>query len=436
MSGHLRAAAAAGAVAIAAVIAWQLLRDRDPTQSQAAGAPEQAEGAADAPAKVGRDGIPDGPGRAAPAPDPEAEALRAEATGLLSAVIDREAADPANAWALAHGILARGRDFRASDGRLAIHVLADDFLKQERLPGGIEVSVFPRTSGDVRVEPHTDLVLRTLLEVGVGLDDPLGSDAGSPTLGTLLRGSQARFEPGTGEGAALFADPNDSPWSVGAWCKAAEPSGIASFVTASGRTVDVDGAAAVLLGVAERETWFLRQAMSAGHETEKRKQGIFGYTCGGAHLFSGVETCAAAGFPARGNPAARVLALIDIYLFRVRMETELVERSIAQHPDLAPLLQNQDVKFLGHLLEALGAAERDGIWTPDPDQVEILRGVERRLSERVVQLGRSGVYAADAMAALEASDESFQFFLDLVGDACHAFRGLALQAELRRRRQG
>jgi len=332
-----------------------------------------------------------------PTPDPAADLAR----DILREVVEREAADPANAWALAHGILARGKDFKASDGRSAVEVLAADFLNED-------VS-FPKLRGEVRVEPHTDLVLKTLVEAGVALDEPLA--AGKPTLRALLEVSQGRFD-------GTLPEPNDAPWSIQAYCQAG---------------TDWDGteaASRALLARVEAETMFLRRAMAAGETVQKRKQDIFAYTCGGAHLIGGATACAAAGWPRKGNTPARVQTLIDLYLFRVPLETQLVDQSIQAYPQLAPILHNQDIKFLGHLLEVLAKAQRDGLWTPTEAEDLVLRNAEARLLAQVIMLKQAGVYEAAAMDQLAGDPETFQFYLDLVGDACHALNGLRIRGAL------
>jgi len=369
---------------------------------------------------------------AAPAGTPDPAEARARALALLSRVIDSQAGDPANAWALAHGVLAKGPDFRASDGRRAIDVLGDDFLELLPAEGASAPQPgFARTRGEVRVEPHTDLILKTLLEAGLELEAPLGTRADAPSLGALLAASQLRFSPQRAEGKSLFVSPDDAPWTVQAWCQGAGAGGAQSWSSASGEELTLEEGSAALLGVLEQETWFIRQAMAQGQSVEKRKQGIFAYTCGGAHLFQGAAACAASGWPAQGNTPARIDVLVDLYLFRVPIETELVERSIQQYPSLAPILYNQDIKFLGHLLESLGKVERDGLWSPSPAERALLDQAETRLIYHLLQLERLGVYEPAALAELAGKEDTFQFYLDLVGDACHASAGLALQEELR-----
>lgn len=354
---------------------------------------------------------------------PAAQAGRRLAAGTLASVIDREAGDPRNAWALAHGMLARGAEFRATDGRLARDVLAQDWLQSE------PHLHFERSRGATRVEPHQDLILKTLLEVGLPLDAPIGSEAGGPTVGALLAASQGHAALGELDSASPFPDANDAPWSVQAWCQGAAAGGPDPFAVGS-RSIAVGDAGRALLGVLDREVAFIDAAVTAGRGFEKRKQGIFGFTCGGAHLFQGAAACAAvdrAGTEAR----AAVLAAIRTWLARVPVETALVDAAVRQHPKMGVLLVNQDVKFLGHLLESLGKAWRDGLWAPTDAERALLDRVEGRLLQRVLVLQKTGVYAPEAMQRLAGDESTFQLYLDLVGDACHAWKGLDVYATQR-----
>jgi hypothetical protein len=374
--------------------------------------------------------------------------VRAQALALLDRVLRTEAANPANAWALAHGLLAYGRDFQATDGRSAVEVLAADFLEQLPLDG-VEGGVpgFPAKRGEVRVEPHTDLVVKSLLEAGWGLDEALPTVKTTPR--DLIAGSQARFAPNVpsaeaGGGGPRFADANDAPWTTDAWCTAAgdDAPPPASWTTASGVPVELEGVAGNLLATLETESYFLRTAKEAGAKVEKRKQGIFRYTCGGSHLFQGVASCAAAGVPAGDGTRTRLAKQIELYLYRVPIETRTVDAMLMQAPKFRSILYNQDIKFLGHLLEALGKVERDGLWTPSAKDRAMLEMAETRLVFHLLQQEKIGTYRPEALAKLaRATDKTsqdplrgFQFYLDLVGDAAHARHGLDIQAALRAKR--
>ena len=373
------------------------------------------------------------PSAAAPSPPPPPAGVRlaptsalppgtrAAAVRILGTVVDREAGDPKNAWALAHGLLARGATFAATDGRLARDVLASDFLE--------EGPSFPRTRGAVRVEPHEDLILKSLVAAGVGLEEAIG--AGGPTLGSLLAASQATFAPVRGEGTpSLFANGNDAPWSVQAWCQGARAGGRTSW-TSLGGDVALDEVSASLLALLERETYPIRAAAAKRAPVQKNKRDIFAYTCGGAHLFQGVEACLATGWPRDKTALPRFQVLSGLYLYRVPFETAMVDQALQAYPQLAILLINQDVKFLGHLLESLGEAQSDGLWTPAPGERQLLDQAEARLVQDVAQLQKLGAYSPAAMAQLGAEEQTFQMYLDLVGDAAHALRGLEIQAEVR-----
>ncbi len=369
-----------------------------------------------------------------PAPLLPGGAWRAESLQVLSDVIDREAGKPANAWALAHGVLAKGRGFKAVDGRVAIDVLIDDFLATEKLGSfkGLQPYFPDATADGTPVEPHTDLILKTFVEVGLALDEPLTSRPGAPTLERLLRGSRLRHHPNhPAKGAAAFAKPDDVAWSIQAWCQATDAGAPGSWATSAGGDEQVDAVALQQLEMLEAETWFMRQAMVAGDTVQKRRQGIFSYTCGGAHLFQSVVACAVGAHPPDANLASRVQAQTDIYLWRVPLETGLVEEAMRQAPKLAPLLYNQDVKFLGHFLESVGKAERDGLFTPTVQQRDLIDDAETRLLAHVLQMKRLGVYSADKLAMWWDKEPTRQFYLDVVGDACHAWSGLQIQKALR-----
>src|SRR5688572_31683954 len=59
------------------------------------------------------------------------------AANRLSAMVKEGAADSKNAWMLAHGLLAFGKEMKASDGRLAIDVIVEDFVQPHQADGKI-----------------------------------------------------------------------------------------------------------------------------------------------------------------------------------------------------------------------------------------------------------------------------------------------------------
>ena len=388
-----------------------------------------------------------------PPPDPGAAVLEAIAGSpawqehadrvreILGEVVDWEDGDPANAWALAHGILARGKDFYARDGRLARDVVVADHLVWETTDG-VSRPHWPTMKDGRRVEPHPGLILKNLLERGLGLADPLSSKPGSPVALAALQAGQRRWEPTAQGQPAIFANTDEAPWLVQSWCQAASHGGPDRITTETRGDLPVATIASDLLAVLERDSAFLIEAMTAGAPVEKKRQGIYQYACGGAHLFQGVVACAAEGFPRGKDLGDRLDRLADAYLYRVSWETRLVDDAITQNPKLLLILRNQDIKFLGHLLESLGKAERDGLWTPDPPQRQALDAAETRLMAQVLRVSGMAGYQRKTLNRLRSGGDKgpqsldpYQVSLDLIGDAAHALYGIEIQAGIRTRVQ-
>jgi len=360
--------------------------------------------------------------------------VRPKALEILESVVDREASKSGNAWALAHGILAKGPEFSADDGRRAVDVLVNDFLEAERVPNAKGLQpYFPKKKGEVRVEPHSDLILKTFIEAGMPLDEPLTDAPGAPTLERLLRASRLRFVPGP-EGT-FFSDVDDIAWSLQAWCQGVDKGAQPTWRNRAGQALDIETLAMEQLQLIEREYHFIQQARAAGDTVKKRRQHIFAHACGGSHILQGTLACAAMGFPTDKNLRSRIDQIIDAFLWRVPFEIGLIDRAVREGPRLIPILLNQDIKFLGHGLEALAKAERDGLWSPNAEQIEMMNNMEQRLLNHVLQLNGIRVYDAEKMASLAAREHGFQFYLDLVGDASHAWAGIKLHEQVRAARQ-
>lgn len=396
-----------------------------PARMSAPAAPSGLAGGPPVPTVVDPAGLADTPALGAADEARAAEALRR--------VAREGASDPDNPWAMAHGILAWGGDFRARGGENALGRIVSTWLEERTVPhpdapSGVRVvHGFPARRGEVRVQPHADLVLKNAIERGAYPEGPFGAVPGAPSRVELVRDSQATFAFRGGRGGVAFPQPDDVAWSVQAYCQEAERAGD-GWTGPDGRGVRLAEVTAAMLEMLEGSTLFLAEARGRGESRiQKRRQGIFGFTCGGAHLFQGVAACAAAGYPGP-EARARVAEQASLYLWRAGVEVPLYAESIAKAPKLAPLLINQEVKFLGHMLEGLGNAEREGVWSPTAEEAAVLAGARRRLLRAALRLEEAGVYGQ--LAGIRAGNE--QFYLDLVGDSCHAVRALDVQAQLGR----
>ncbi|MBK8012564.1 MAG: hypothetical protein IPK13_14525 [Deltaproteobacteria bacterium] len=376
------------------------------------------------------------------------EATRAEAESLLRTLentVDAEVRDVHNAWILAHGVVAFGPKLTASDGRPVVDVIVHDFAmvshdrsanrKRSRNRGrsrgrsrngngnrdhaktDVEAGVlieFPRSTKEgIPIEPHRMLVTKALVDAGV-----------SPTR---------RFVLSTGDTVTLAKLVDDGARSL-AFPKTEEDfRGIGWGLLALLMTHELDATIALADGGRSlRDLWlaslaelerlqsFLVEPMRAQRPdlVEKRKQGIFAHTCGGTHLIQAV----AYGTAQSRDPAAsrRLREQLEILLFRFDAERRIYDRMIAAQPRYAAPLLIQKLKFSGHFLETLALAHSWGVFRPSPTEIRTIRAAVRDLANTTEAL-------RSAYANLPKLKKTApQAYFDLVGDTCHAIRGLRL----------
>jgi hypothetical protein len=336
-------------------------------------------------------------------PLPESARLAEQTLARLEAWVRPGASDPTNAWALAHGLTGFGAEHTASDGRRAIEVLSHDFIRTEG-EGATKRYHFPEKAADGQpVEPHTDLIVKSMLEAGVPLVARLPlRDGGGVSLDALLGELLGRLR--------LPAD--DAGWHDFAWTLGAAI-GADRATTPSGPAL-----AEAALAYVEGQQSFLVPAMRARRPelVEKRKQLIYSHTCGGLHVMQAALQAVAR----HGDAAAKARALeqLEILFFRWQAERVIYMRTRRENPQYAILLRTQELKFHGHVLETLALAHRWGLLPAT--------GENRT---------RAGLVLRDLAATVEALEEAYadlpkvrksreQTYLDLIGDGCHAIRGL------------
>ncbi|MGQ0508734.1 MAG: hypothetical protein ACT4TC_25820, partial [Myxococcaceae bacterium] len=94
-------------------------------------------------------------------------AQRSESHEVLRGQCLLYAADPTNAWALAHGITGLGKTFATRDGRKATEVVITDYLESAGPGEGSPYRFAKATPDGTPVEPHTNLIPKTLVLAGV-----------------------------------------------------------------------------------------------------------------------------------------------------------------------------------------------------------------------------------------------------------------------------
>lgn len=321
----------------------------------------------------------------------------------------RQAADPHDPWALAHGVLAFGAGFRAADGRHAVDAIVAEHLRRDE-DGRLRFA--PHAPDGTPVEPHPDLQLRTLARAGVPLGRTFRTREGPVALGALVEDAKRAFRPPPPGGETW----GEAAWTLGALAEVLEPG--ARFRNDAGEEVDFDRVMDGALEALEAASAELGRGMDEGRpRVKKDKRGVWAQPCGGLHLAQALVTWAR-------HPAVRVrwgrrfLRQVDILLYRVRSESSQYEEALRELPRHRLLVLAQMLKFHGHLLETVRMLERTG-WRPTGHQRATIA-----LARAQLAAAAQGLMELHALEPAGPPGAGPQTRLDLAGDACHAVAGL------------
>ena len=341
-----------------------------------------------------------------------------QALSVLTSVVAEHACDPANPWAIAHGVLARGESFTV-EGQPAVPFLYERYAEVSTIDGQ-KLVAFPRKDASgVDIEPHTDLVLKALTEVGVDPHTVVHVHGEDFEVADTWRHSLATTYLDKRTGDSSYDSPNDMPWGVQALALWA-PKGL-RWTSFTGTEMSMDDLTKLMVHVLTSESDFMIRAMMAGEGFEKRKQGILGYTCGGAHLLQGSITAVARGF---GDDDEREKMRIQgqLLFYRFPVEIGIYQEAMKQHPEHRLLLLSQQLKFTGHWLESVHKLLAAGLYEPNALEQQTLNDALDVLIVTTKELKALG-----AFDNLEQIDEkNHQLYLDLIGDSAHAVRGVEL----------
>lgn len=336
----------------------------------------------------------------------------------LAAIVDQFGGDPDNPWAIGHGLVARGANWSLSNGENAVDWLFSQYAEQQTL-GGATVVRFPTQRGGARIEPHAELMLKMLTEIDVSPDRMVTVQGHTHPIADLYRGAvlDNYLEPSTNHSS--FDSPDDVAWALqglAAW----GPSDLV-WVSAEGTPMSLRNFALFNGAVLKQETQPIAQAMAVGANFERQGQGIFRYTCGGAHLLQSVGYAVA-----RGVAGEQLQALfaeqIELAFYRLPRELEIYDAAARRFPDQSEALLVQRLKFTGHFLESMYKFEAMGLFEPTEEQLRMLNGTAMQVALTTEAMLNEGVI--ERMPTLKQENE--QRYLDVIGDAAHALHGLEL----------
>lgn len=330
------------------------------------------------------------------------------------------AADPTNPWALAHGITANGASFLAADGRRAADVIVQDFVQRVDVPdagapSGGAWGFLKYAADGTPIEPHTNLLTRTLVFAGLPQGTTWKTKAGPVTLAQLQASARAGFRH-VPQSEEYWKDVG---WTLDLLGRALKP-GKATFTPSDGQVVDFDQVMDDALAYHLKATAELQAGMEQGLPmVPKNKKGIYAHSCGGLHLTQAIFAWAR--HPqVKKRWGARLDTMISVLFYRLESERAQYDAALQAAPQYQLQVLTQMVKFYGHFLETTARLRKETGWKPTEGQAQAVRKAKALLDAAVRQLE-----AVDAFRTMDRIKiDHRQVWLDLIGDGCHAANGL------------
>ena len=125
------------------------------------------------------------------------------------------------------------------------------------------------------------------------------------------------------------------------------------------------------------------------------------------------------GFDAAGGDILQ--EQLQLLVYRLQADPDLIDRyfrAMPAAPDADLFRAGAKLKILGHALECLGYAQAHGLWQPNPP--------ERKQIEQAVYAVRDLLAYIVTLDLAAIRRRQAQLGQQVVGDTCHAFRGLSL----------
>jgi hypothetical protein len=317
--------------------------------------------------------------------------------------IERYAVGPKDPWALVHAIRGVGKSCRINGEPAAGYVLRTCVRAQEvnqrrylYIPSSIEV--------------HSNMFLKTFLEAGVPTSEIFPYEGHVFYLKDLGEGAKAlfRFNPHN-------FDRDDLAWSLIAFAELQDQ----EWQNAYGERIQLATLAAFGAQVLHEATQELKSYATAGLPLPK-KLPIHSFTCGGMHLCYSVLVAARYGLLPEHREEL-VPDQLQMLLYRLQADPELIDRyyrEISSAPGVELFRAGAKLKVLGHALECLGYARTHALWQPSLSQ--------RHQIERAGQEVRSLLAYLLTLDLAAIQRQHAQLAQQVVGDTCHAYRGLTL----------
>jgi hypothetical protein len=271
-------------------------------------------------------------------------------------------------------------------------------------------------------EGHTNAFLgEAVLDSGIDASYAFRANDRDYTVADLVAGAKALFDYDARSlsSRSLTFNPDDLAFSLIVFAYSTDPAHD-EWINGYGNAIRVSAVAEFGLETLENANKQFQDSMRKGLLAEGPDR-IHDFTCGGMHLIYGLSTCLRLGH-AQQALAERMKTQFDILVWRLKSDLRLIDRYYSevagQYPAEVVRLPYLDakLKFLGHAVEVLNHARRFNVFVPTSAQEDDIDLAHKQLFEVVEAIGADG--------PKKAGDETL--FKFLVGDACHAYRGVTM----------
>ena len=302
-------------------------------------------------------------------------------------------------WIEMHVVLALGGNFKR-DGKNLLGQLVAEILRVET----VDMRQYPYFP--LEIERHPFHMLQVMQAVDVSYDRAFATPLGRYTRRELVDAGTALLKP------AEITD--ELSWVVSVLCNEFPPDKD-RFKTLGGEEVVVSEVVARHL----KETELAYADTFAVMKREKLydKGALHSTACNGLHLLYGLVEAIRFGYR-NDDLKSRVERIIEATLFRARVEPVLIDRGMPGSGE-AVRLNREAAKFtfFGHLIEVLGYVHRYRVL----EFGEGLGGVLAQLRGELAKLTESLTTAYDLDRLQKDVPQAYKLIL---GDACHAYRGI------------
>lgn len=341
---------------------------------------------------------------------------------------------------LIHCVRAMGKNFKLNDGSLAVDYLCSRFALEKEVNGKRYV-YFQREA-----EVHQNSFLKTFLEAGVSLDQPITVGGNRYTLRDLGESAKAlfRFDPQNFDRYEPSLLGQHLPWGLIAFSILVSPNQ-ATWTNAYGETINLPDVIDKTLAAYEGVCSDIHETVGKGEmESLEFRQAIAKYSCAGMHNAYSYFSCLKHGYT-NANLQTRLGKLLDNILLRLKGDSAAIDREadaakadpsvanrlavegqggriaskgVAPPNTLEVMRYRFQIRMLGHALEAINYAQLHKLFTLTPVQKGKLAAGEQLLYEYLVKLR-----ATDMQPHMNWYNKSVS---DLVIAVAHASRALKL----------